>query len=49
VNENGGIEYAREKMVLYHDKAMQILEEFPDSEAKTALKQLVDFTIERKK
>lgn len=49
VNENGGIEYAREKMVLYHDKAMHILGEFPDSEAKTALKQLVDFTIERKK
>jgi len=36
-------------MVFYHDKATEILNEFPDSESKTALKQLVDFTIERKK
>jgi len=49
VMENGGIEYAREKMISYHDKAMQILDEFPESESKTALRQLVDFTIERKK
>ncbi len=49
VNQSGGIDYARQKMVFYHDKAMQILDEFSDSESKTALKQLVDFTIERKK
>ncbi len=49
VNQSGGIDYAKQKMVFYHDKAMQILDEFPDSESKTALKQLVDFTIERKK
>ena len=49
VNQSGGIDYARQKMVFYHDKATEILNEFPDSESKTALKQLVDFTIERKK
>jgi octaprenyl-diphosphate synthase len=49
VNHSGGIDYARQKMLFYHDKAMEILHEFPDSESKTALKQLVDFTIERKK
>ena len=49
VNQSGGIDYARQKMVFYHDKAMEILDEFPDSESKTALRQLVDFTIERKK
>lgn len=49
VNRSGGIDYAREKMVFYHDRAMEILSEYPESESKTALKQLVDFTIERKK
>ncbi len=49
VNQSGGIDYARQKMIYYHDRAMDILKEFPDSESKTALKQLVDFTIERKK
>lgn len=49
VNRSGGIDYAREKMVFYHDKAMEILSEYPETESKTALKQLVDFTIERKK
>jgi octaprenyl-diphosphate synthase len=49
VNQSGGIDYARQKMVFYHDKAMEILNEFHNSESKTALKQLVDFTIERKK
>ena len=49
VNNSGGIEYAREKMKEYHNKALQILNEFPESDSKTALKQLVDFTIERRK
>ena len=49
VNQSGGIDYARKKMVYYHDVAMKILDEFPDSKSKTAMKQLVDFTIERKK
>jgi len=49
VNQSGGIEYARSKMKIYHDNALQILEEFPNSESKTSLKKLVDFTIERKK
>jgi len=49
VNESGGIDYARGKMKDYHENAVRILSEFPDSEARLALKQLVDFTIERKK
>jgi len=49
VNASGGIEYANQKMKLYHGEAIQILSEFPDSESKEALKKLVDFTIERKK
>ncbi len=49
VNKSGGIEYAREKMKDYHNQALEILDEFPDSPSKTSLKQLVSFTIERKK
>jgi octaprenyl-diphosphate synthase len=49
VNQSGGIDYAREKMKFYHENALRILSEFPESEARQALKQLVDFTIERKK
>jgi octaprenyl-diphosphate synthase len=49
VNKSGGIEYAREKMQDYHNRAIQILDEFPDSPSKASLKQLVSFTIERKK
>lgn len=48
-NHSGGIEYARKKMSEYHTASLEILDEFPDSEIKTALKDLVDFTIERKK
>ena len=49
VNNSGGIEYARNKMLEYKEKALQILAEMPDSEAKIAMEQLVLFSIERKK
>ena len=49
VNKSGGIEYAKEKMKTYHNQALQILDSFSDSESKTSLKQLVSYTIERKK
>ena len=46
VNQSGGIEYTKEKMKLYHQDALDILHKFPESEYRTALQQLVDFTIE---
>ncbi len=49
VNKNGGIKYAEQKMVEYRDKSLEILNEFPDNEAKKALIELVKFTIDRKK
>jgi octaprenyl-diphosphate synthase len=49
VNKSGGIEYAKSKMKEYHNRALEILDEFPESPSKAALKSLVDFTIERKK
>jgi len=45
----GGIKYATEKMDFYRDKALQILEEFPASEVRTTLTNLVNYTTIRKK
>lgn len=49
VKENGGIEYTRHKMIEYKQKALGILGEFPTSEAREALVNLVDYTISRNK
>ncbi len=49
VNKTGGIDYAEKKMHEYKEKALTIINEYPDSEVKTALLELVDYTIERKK
>ena len=47
--ENGGIEYAEAKMQETKQKALDILSEFPESDAKTAMTDLVDYIIERNK
>lgn len=44
----GGIEYATKKMLDYRDEALNILNEFEDSEAKRALEQMVKYTTDRK-
>lgn len=49
VKEKGGIEYATGVMNDFHQKALQELEQFPDSDYKNSLKDLVQFTIERTK
>lgn len=49
VIENGGIEYAHQKMIEYKEKALVILTEIPDSEAKNAIMGLVEYTTTRKK
>lgn len=48
VKETGGIGYAHERMKEYQSKAMGILAEFPDSPQKEAMRELVDYVIERK-
>ncbi|PWD99723.1 polyprenyl synthetase family protein [Marinilabilia rubra] len=48
VKDNGGIEYARTKMSEYRDKALEILNSFPESEAREGLIELVHFTTTRK-
>ncbi len=49
VNQSGGIEYAKEAMYKYRAEAFEILNQFPDSPPKQALKDLVIFVTERKK
>jgi octaprenyl-diphosphate synthase len=49
VKQHGGLEYAAQKMKIYYDEAMKMLDNFPDSVYKTSLQQLVEFTIARNK
>jgi len=49
VNQNGGIDYSTQKMLEYKDKAINILSEFNDNEAKTALIEFVNYSVERTK
>ncbi len=48
VQGSGGIEYAREKMLAYKQDALNILNDFPESDALNAMKELVDYVIDRK-
>ena len=49
VTDLGGIEYAKNKMNEFVEKARQILKEFQPSDYRNSLEHLVDFTIQRKK
>jgi len=49
VSDNGGMEYAELKMNQYRDKALAILDSYPDSEVKESLKEFVYFTTSRNK
>lgn len=49
VSESGGIEYAALKMEQYRDKALAILDTYPDSDVKKSLKEFVDYTVSRNK
>lgn len=48
VKTHGGLNYARQAMYDYRDKALRILDEFEDSEAKTSLTTLLNYVVERK-
>jgi octaprenyl-diphosphate synthase len=49
VMDYGGIEYAELKMNQYRDKALAILDSYPDSEVKESLREFVQYTTSRKK
>ena len=47
VKRSGGIEYANAAMNRFHQDALRILDEFPETDYKKSLIQLVQFTIDR--
>ena len=47
VRDNKGMEYSKEKMNEYKNKALDILNEFPESEAKSSLQKLALYTTSR--
>ncbi len=49
VVESGGIQYATEKMLDYKNRAIELLRDLPENQAREALEQLIEFSIERKK
>ena len=49
VIENGGIDYAFEQMNRLAKEALDLLTPIPDSEAKSALIELVHYTVNRSK
>lgn len=48
VKHSGGLQYAMTVMTDFQQKAKQILNEFPESEVRTALHTMLDYVIERK-
>ena len=48
VKSSGGLDYAMKMMKDYQQKALNILAEFPDNEAKSSLKLMLNYVIERK-
>lgn len=48
VKENGGLEYTTAKMHDYKNKALAILSNYPESEYKNSLLQMIDYVVERK-
>lgn len=47
VEQSGGIRYATEVMCRYRDEALALLHEFPSSDAREALEELVRYTTDR--
>lgn len=49
VKQNNGLEYAIEKMKQFQQQALQILQDYPESEYKNSLVLMVNYVIDRKK
>ncbi len=49
VKQKGGIAYAEQKMLEYQNRALNMLNDFPDSKFKNSLGELVQFATRRKK
>lgn len=48
VKASGGIEYAMEKMTAYRNEALALLHRYPESPARNAMEELVEYVIDRK-
>ncbi len=48
VKESGGIEYTQNQMKDYQNKALEILNDFPESEYKKALVEMINYVVDRK-
>ena len=48
VQQSGGIAYAEEKMKQYKEEALEILHTYPDTPARQAMEELVNYVINRK-
>jgi len=49
VKDHGGIEYTQKQMKAYQQKALVILDDFPTSNYKTALIEMISYVVDRKK
>ncbi len=49
VKEKGGLDYAVSKMMQFKDQALEILNDYPDSDYKAALTLMVNYVVDRKK
>lgn len=48
VKQYGGIEYAQQKMEAYRQEALELLHKYPDTPARQAMEELVNYAIKRK-
>lgn len=49
VRDQGGLDYAVQKMLSFKEKALQLLATYPSSEYKSALELMVNYVVDRKK
>ena len=47
IRQKGGMEYAKNKMLIFKKEAMEILNTFPNSDIRASLVHLLDFVVER--
>lgn len=49
IKQSGGMDYSRQKMKEFNDKALEMLDGMPDNPSRQSMKRLIGFTIDRKK
>jgi octaprenyl-diphosphate synthase len=49
VQSSASLQYARQRMMEYKDKALDVLHRLPESESRNSLELLVNYTVNRKK